>query len=546
MSRDSLTAKYRPQSFARVAGQDFIKKILSRACAQNRIASAYIFSGTRGVGKTTLARILAKGMNCLEGPGEEPCNRCQNCRQITAGTSMDVMEIDGASYTGVDNVRRLREEVFYSPLACRFKVVIIDEVHMLSKSAFNALLKTIEEPPAHCVFIMATTEPKKIPATIISRCQHFVFKSLSRADLETHLNWILEAEEIEYEPQAVNILAKRGDGSVRDSMSLLGQVLALGGEKLTETDVRQVLGLAGQEFFLELIQAVYNRDVPALERMMDDLLDQGLDLGFFLRELAQSWRNMFLIQQAGDKAFDLLDMDKEFESQWADLARKFPPGFVHAAWQMVLDSQYGILKSLEPGQALELLLLNLAYLPQLLPLSSMEDRGSGKENIPGAGRQDGEEKKKNEQSPGLEPVERQETGESAEKNTAGDSGQQEEKKDFSDFLDFCAQNCRPEEIGLNALRKARAYWPNPQKLVISCGHRSQGSIFQENGRREKLLKLCREFFGNEVQLEIELPEEKAVPSKDELKKKALNDPGVRKVLDKFNARLIDVQVRDGD
>jgi DNA polymerase-3 subunit gamma/tau len=425
-------------------------------------------------------------------------------------------------------------------------VVIIDEVHMLSKSAFNALLKTIEEPPAHCVFIMATTEPKKIPATIISRCQHFVFKSLSRADLEAHLSRILEAEEIEYEPPAVNILAKRGDGSVRDSMSLLGQVLALGGEKLTETDVRQVLGLAGQEFFLELMQAVYSRDIPALERMMDDLLDQGLDLGFFLRELAQSWRNMFLIQQAGEKAFDLLDLDKEFESQWADLARKFPAGFVHAAWQMVLDSQYGILKSLEPGQALELLLLNLAYLPQLLPVSRVEARGSGGEDIPRVGQQDGEEKKKNEQSPGLEPVERQETGESAEKNTAGDSGQQEEKKDFSDFLDFCTKNCRPEEIGLNALRKARAYWPSPQKLVISCGHRSQGAIFQENGRQEKLLKLCREFFGSDVQLEIELPEERAVPSKDELKEKALNDPGVKKVLDKFNARLLDVQERGVD
>jgi DNA polymerase-3 subunit gamma/tau len=329
-------------------------------------------------------------------------------------------------------------------------------------------------------------------------------------------------------------------------MSLLGQVLALGGEKLTETDVRQVLGLAGQEFFLELMQAVYSRDIPALERMIDDLLDQGLDLGFFLRELAQSWRNMFLIQQAGEKAFELLDMDKEFEGQWGDLARKFPPGFVHAAWQMVLDSQYGILKSLEPGQALELLMLNLAYLPQLLPVSRVKARGSGGEEIPGAGQQAGEEKKKSEQPPGSEPVVRQKNHEPGEANTADDSSQQEEKKDFSGFLDFCTKNCRPEEIGLNALRKARAYWPSPQKLVISCGHRSQGAIFRENGRQEKLLKLCREFFGNDVQLEIELPEERAVPSKDELKKKALNDPGVKKVLDKFNARLLDVQERSGN
>ncbi|MFP4658321.1 MAG: DNA polymerase III subunit gamma/tau, partial [Desulfonatronovibrionaceae bacterium] len=378
MTRDNLTARYRPQTFAQVAGQGFIKKILSRACARDKIAPAYIFSGTRGVGKTSLARVMAKGINCLQGPDEEPCNQCRNCRQITAGTCTDVMEIDAASYTGVDNVRRLREEVFYSPLGCRFKVVIIDEVHMLSRSAFNALLKTIEEPPKHCVFIMATTEPKKIPATIISRCQHFVFKNLPRAELEGHLKHVLEAEGQDFEPKAVEILAKRADGSVRDSMSLVSQVLALGGEKLTEADVRSVLGLAGQEFFLNLVCAVRDQDLPALEGLIDDLLDQGLDLGFFLREFAQCWRNMFLIRQAGDQAAQLLDMDQELAGQWRELAAGLPVQFIHAAWQMVLESQYGILKSLEPGQALELLLLNLAYLPHLLPVSELntgaEDR----------------------------------------------------------------------------------------------------------------------------------------------------------------------------
>ena len=186
MSQESLTARYRPQSFAEVAGQDAVKRILSRAAASGRVAPAYLFSGTRGVGKTTLARIFAKALNCQNGPAAEPCNQCPICRQITLGVAVDVVEIDGASNTGVDNVRRLKEDVGYAPLECRYKVIIIDEAHMLSKQAFNALLKTLEEPPGHVTFIMATTEPEKFPQTIVSRCQHFVFKRLPQADLVRH------------------------------------------------------------------------------------------------------------------------------------------------------------------------------------------------------------------------------------------------------------------------------------------------------------------------------------------------------------------------
>jgi DNA polymerase-3 subunit gamma/tau len=370
MSQESLTARYRPQSFADVAGQDAVKRILSRAAATGRVAPAYLFSGTRGVGKTTLARIFAKALNCQKGPAEEPCNQCPVCRQITLGAAVDVVEIDGASNTGVDNVRRLKEDVGYAPLECRYKVIIIDEAHMLSKAAFNALLKTLEEPPGHVTFIMATTEPEKFPQTIVSRCQHFVFKRLPQADLVRHLEGVLASEGIQAEHSAVTLIARRGAGSVRDSMSLLAQVLALGSESLTLADVREVLGLAGGEMFVRLVESVHARDLQGLNALLTEVLDQGADLGFFLRELAGCWRNLFLLHQMGAAARGLIDLPAEEVDVWAELAPRFSLGHLHAAWQMTMDSQRKVLTSMEPALALELLLLNLACLPDLLALGA--------------------------------------------------------------------------------------------------------------------------------------------------------------------------------
>ncbi len=380
MSQESLTARYRPQSFAEVAGQDAVKRILSRAASSGRVAPAYLFSGTRGVGKTTLARIFAKALNCMNGPAEEPCNQCPVCRQITLGSAVDVVEIDGASNTGVDNVRRLKEDVGYAPLECRYKVIIIDEAHMLSKQAFNALLKTLEEPPGHVTFIMATTEPEKFPQTIISRCQHFVFKRLPQAELVRHLDGVLSREGVPAEPTAVTLIARRGAGSVRDGMSLLGQVMALGSDSLTLADVREVLGLAGSEVFVRLVECVQSRDLQGLHSLLTEILDQGVDLGFFLRELAGCWRNLFLLHQMGEAARAIIDLPAEEVDIWAAVAPGFSLGHLHAAWQMTMDSQRKVLTSMEPALALELLLLNLACLPDLLAMGAGESRPGG---VPG-------------------------------------------------------------------------------------------------------------------------------------------------------------------
>ncbi|EFL52961.1 DNA polymerase III, subunits gamma and tau [Solidesulfovibrio fructosivorans JJ]] len=371
MSTTSLTAKYRPQRFADVAGQDAIKRILSRAAAEDKIAPAYLFSGTRGVGKTTLARVLAKALNCESAPTAEPCNVCSQCRQITAGVSPDVIEIDAATHGKVEDARKLKEDVGYAPLQSRYKVFIIDEAHMLSTAAFNALLKTLEEPPARVTFILATTEAHKFPATIISRCQHFLFKRLAQPELEVHLAGVLDREAIHYESTAVSLIARRGAGSVRDSMSLLGQVLALGGAELTEADARGVLGLAGQDIFFGLIEAIHAQDGPAVVELLRQVLEKGLDIGFFLRELAGMWRNLFLLRQAGQKGLSVVDLPAEDSGLWLDWAGKFDAAHIHACWQMTLEGQRRVLTSLEPALSLELLLLNMAYLPNLLPLQNL-------------------------------------------------------------------------------------------------------------------------------------------------------------------------------
>ncbi|MCR5813817.1 MAG: DNA polymerase III subunit gamma/tau [Desulfovibrio sp.] len=367
----ALAARYRPQTFAEVAGQEMVKAVLSRSCAEDRPACAYLFSGTRGVGKTTVARIFAKALNCEKGPAHEPCNACAQCTKIMQGNHVDVVEIDGASNNKVDNIRALKEIVGYAPMEGRYKIFIIDEAHMLTSQAFNALLKTLEEPPPRVIFIMATTEAHKFPVTIVSRCQHFTFRHLNEEEISAHLLSVLEKESLPCDQDAVRLIAKRAQGSVRDSMSLLDQTLALGNDRLSLEVTREVLGLAGQEFFEQLFAAMHAGDCVSIVSLTRGLLRRGVDIGFFLRELAEYLRSLFLFAQAGSQILAVLQLSPAEQAFLLSLAGKFSPAHLHAAWQLVLDGQRGVVLSTEPASALELLLLNLALLPRLLPLEKV-------------------------------------------------------------------------------------------------------------------------------------------------------------------------------
>jgi DNA polymerase-3 subunit gamma/tau len=286
--------KYRPGTFADVIGQPHVVQTLVNAITTKRIAHAFLFSGTRGVGKTTVARILAKALNCERGPTGTPCDTCPNCVEITQGTSVDVIEIDGASNTGVDDVREIRENVKYSPFRGSYRVYIIDEVHMLSNSAFNALLKTLEEPPAHVVFIFATTEIHKIPATILSRCQHYNFRRIPRTEIIQRLRHVAMQDGLMVEDRSLAAIARASEGSMRDALSLLDQAVAFGGKTLSHSDLEALLGSVPQEHIRALIGAIVAQDSPAALRVVAQLLDQGYDLRAYCAELVEHVRNLMV------------------------------------------------------------------------------------------------------------------------------------------------------------------------------------------------------------------------------------------------------------
>lgn len=286
--------KYRPGTFDDVIGQQHVVQTLRNAVSMKQIAHAYLFSGTRGVGKTTVARILAKALNCERGPTSHPCDMCENCREIAQGSSVDVIEIDGASNTSVDDVREIRENVKFTPFRGQFRVYIIDEVHMLSNSAFNALLKTLEEPPAHVVFVFATTEIHKIPATILSRCQHYNFRRIARTEIIERLRHVAGQDHITLEDRSFVALARASEGSMRDALSLLDQVVAYGGKTIRHSDLEVLLGAVPQELVQELMGAILIQNSPAALTSLAHLLDQGHDLRAFCAELVERLRNLLV------------------------------------------------------------------------------------------------------------------------------------------------------------------------------------------------------------------------------------------------------------
>jgi DNA polymerase III subunit gamma/tau len=313
--------KHRPSTFDEVSGQPHVVRTLRNALMSGRTAHAYLFSGMRGVGKTTMARILAKALNCEKGPTDKPCLACSSCQEISRGTSLDVMEIDGASSNSVDDVREMRETVKTAPARDRYRIYIIDEVHMLSTAAFNALLKTLEEPPSHVVFVFATTESHKIPRTILSRCQHFNFRRISRREIMDQLKRVAQVDGIAVDDRSLSALARVSDGSMRDGLSLLDQAVAFGGKQVRSDELVALLGSAPRELQREVMKAILDRDAPRALRAVAGIQDQGCDLRQFCSDLIEHIRNVLVAKIAPDSENLIEAASDETAEITADAAR---------------------------------------------------------------------------------------------------------------------------------------------------------------------------------------------------------------------------------
>ena len=370
MSYQVIARKWRPQTFEDVVGQGATAQTLRNAVRQNRIAHAYLFAGARGVGKTTTARILAKALNCAHGPTPTPCNACDSCREITHGNSLDVLEIDAASNRGIDEIRELRENVKYASARDRFKVFIIDEVHMLTTEAFNALLKTLEEPPPQVVFVLATTELHKVPATILSRCQHFNFRAISYREILDRLQYICREEKVQISEEALNAIARASEGSMRDAQSLLDQVISFCGTEVEDEAVRNLLGVIPQQILEEFTQAIVQSDSKGLLLNVEQLVQSGRNLQHFIREMLSHFRNLLMVKIAGEDS-QLIPLSAADLARLREFARHFSEEDLTRFFSILVSTEGELRWSSQARFHLEMGLMKLIQVKRLTPIEQV-------------------------------------------------------------------------------------------------------------------------------------------------------------------------------
>ena len=378
-----IARRYRPQTFDELVGQEHVARALQQAIASDRVGHAYLFTGARGVGKTSAARILAKALNCVHGPTPTPCNQCDVCLRVSTGDDVDVLEIDGASNRGIDEIRQLRQNVAVRPSRVRYKIYIIDEVHMLTKEAFNALLKTLEEPPEHVKFIFATTEPQKIPITILSRCQRFDFAGISSSAIQNRLAQIAQAEGVQIDHEALQILASRAAGSMRDSQSLLEQLLAVGHERITAADVNHLLGIAPAERLSGLVRHLVARDAAAALAELDATIGEGVEVGLLLDQLVGYFRDV-MAATVGCPAEQLLYALPSQAEEVAQVGQQLGLSTVLAIGQILDQTAARMRVSMHGRTLVEMAVVRICQLAELDDLATLvaELRGTVEEKPP--------------------------------------------------------------------------------------------------------------------------------------------------------------------
>jgi DNA polymerase III subunit gamma/tau len=537
MAYEALARKWRPKTFEEIVGQAHVTRALANAISSGKIHHAYLFSGTRGVGKTTFARILARALNCDRGPTPTPCLTCAACEEIGAGSGADVQEIDGASNTGIDDIRRLRENAAYAPSRLRYKIYIIDEVHMLSKAAFNGLLKTLEEPPPHVVFIMATTEPNRIPDTILSRCQRFDFRMLTDAEVRGRLEQMARAEGVTVEADALALMARYAFGSMRDGQSLFEQAAVSGNGSVTAELVEGMLGLVGTEAAIDLAGAAVTEGAgPALTRLAS-LLARGADLKYLYLSVIDVLRDLTVLAFTGKDEL-LFRYSPTSLERVRDLASRR----AREEWMFLLDiafrSERDVLGTEFPHLGFELLLLRLANAQSLLPLDALAAGGKAAERP--------------RERPVVAPVATfsMKGGAAAEPAAAlakPESGTGSSGRGLWDAVKRIIEGKR--KAVLMSLLSQMDGELRDGELVVSCGHEMLLERLKEPDKWPLLVAALEEAAGRPLPVRLEASAEKKSPesdavaaSDDALERKALSDPLVLEVLQAFEgATLLKVQ-----
>jgi len=373
MSYLVLARKYRPQTFEEVIQQDHITRTLSNAISSDRVSHAILFSGPRGTGKTTVARILAKAMNCKQGPAPIPCNTCRSCQDITSGRAVDVFEIDGASNNSVDQIRELRENIKYMPAHSLYKIYIIDEVHMLSTAAFNALLKTLEEPPSHIMFIFATTEPNKIPITILSRCQRHDFRRINLESISKHMTFLCTKEGIDIPDESLELIAREAGGSMRDALSLLDQVMTCLEGTITHEQVVDILGVIDRKIIFDISRAIISGDIPVILDALDDIYDHGHDMKKLYSDLVEHFRNLLVVKM-GEKISKLVDLPAHEIDLMKNHVKDISAAYLNQVFDLLFKEDAGIRFSSQPKLALEMVFIRMFQIKPALPIDVLIDK----------------------------------------------------------------------------------------------------------------------------------------------------------------------------
>ena len=581
-----VARRYRPTRFEELIGQDQVSLALRNAIKTNRVGHAYLFTGARGVGKTSTARIFGKALNCVEGPTSDPCNQCDVCLSVASGEDVDVMEIDGASNRGIEEIRQLRSNVNVRPSRARFKIYIIDEVHMLTTPAFNALLKTLEEPPEHVKFIFCTTDPEKIPITVLSRCQRFDFPPVETQSIQGRLQEIAAQEGVEVEDEALSVLARRAAGSMRDSQSLLEQLLSFGGEQITTEDVHRLLGTADGGCLIEIFDGVLNRDVGKALTEVDRALKMGVDAGQLAEQLLGVLRDVMVLANGGSKELLLSQLAGDHE-RVSSIAGRLGATTTMAAMQILDQSISRMSKTMHARTLLEMGIVRICGLGDLDSVDRLVRQLAAGQPISPAGQQTAGQAGTASTSPpaaskaASAKVSSTGPAQSVEQRAPVESGRGSTSQPAATTPDDSKKKIAPPQVAPNVqasaapltAQKGREIWTQaldrlqdttsefardftavaisgPNTLVVTLRSLYNKEMCEQAERKKRLEMAVAEFAGRPLQIEFratqavsEAPQKPATTNRRQLMREVTQHPWVNEAIAMFEGEVVDLRIR---